>query len=224
MPSSGSVSHTAPGDGWGRLLRAPSVDLRGGWRVKTLGLGALALGSLVLLTLVLWFREPVAAADSGSFDYRLSHDAVMLSGTRERLFALERWQAQADQPAGASVNLLIVNSDDASSRWMFPDNSQTILRRDELHASDGMGIYAPVSGLVLTVASGDRQRQSLYYYRVGSGAAVRFLTADTIISGDQVGPDRYLVIYRDRARTAAGIYSLVDFRSVAEREMPEIPQ
>jgi hypothetical protein len=147
-----------------------------------------------------------------------------LNGSRERLFVLERWKTGASQPSGASVNLLIVDSDDASSQWMFPDNGQTILLRDELHATEGT--LAPVSGLVLTVGNtgGEKQQESLYYYRVGGGPAVRFLTADAIVSADQAGPDRYLVIYRNGTHTTAAIYSLVDFRVLVEKAAPDAPQ
>lgn len=196
------------------------MTFREHWRNGTLGLGMLAAAAVVVLALALWFRGPGAATSQAKYEYHLSHDAIVLAGTRERLFALERWQAPASQPAGASVNLLIVNSDDASSRWMFPYNGQTILIRDELHGGD-TAAYAPVTGLVLTVAAGERQ--SLYYYRVGGGPAVRFLTAESIIAADQAAAERYLVIYRNGARTTAAVYSLVDFRAVSERNTPEIP-
>jgi hypothetical protein len=214
-------------------LRQPSLYFRQQWRSNTVGLGALAVAGVVVLALVFWLRGPAApgSAQGGpqhgtSADYRLSHDAVLLSGTRERLFVLERWEPHSDQPSGASVNLLIVNSDDASSRWMFPDNGQTILTRDELHGIEGSSTYSPVTGLVLTVSNtgGEEQRQSLYYYRVGGAPAVRFLTADAIVSADQVASDRYLVIYRNGARTTAAVYSLVDFHPVSEKNTPDVPQ
>jgi hypothetical protein len=214
-------------------LRQPSLYLREQWRSNTVGLGALAVAGLIVLVLALWFRGPAAgsggwgsAGSAQDYDVRLSHDAVALTGTRERLFVLERWKANADPPTGASVNLLIVNSDDASSRWMFPDNGQTILSRDELHMTDGGTIYSPVTGLVLTVSNtaGESARESLYYYRIGGGPAVRFLTVDSIVSAQQAGSDRYLVIYRSGTRTVAAVYSLVDFRAVAEKIVPDIPQ
>jgi hypothetical protein len=203
--------------------------LREQWRTNTVGLSALAVAGLIVLALALWFRDPALGLGSAStgqgYDLRLSHDALALTGTRERLFVLERWKTDADPPSGASVNLLIVNSDDASSRWMFPDNSQTILSRDELHGTDGSPIYSPVTGLVLTVSNtaGEKARESLYYYRIGGGPAVRFLTADSIVSAQQAGSDRYLVIYRDGTHTMADVFSLVDFRVVTEKPVPDVP-
>ena len=213
-------------------VRQPSLYLREQWRTNTVGLGALAVAGLVVLALVLWSRDPVPgsgglgfAPTGQGYDFRLSHDAVALTGTHERLFVLERWKTDADPASGASVNLLIVNSDDASSRWMFPDNGQTILSRDELHVTDSGAGYSPVTGLVLTASNtaGEKARESLYYHRVGGGPAVRFLTADSIVSAEQAGSDRYLVLSRNGTRTVATVYSLVDFRAVTERKVPDVP-
>jgi hypothetical protein len=180
-----------------------------------------AIGAaVVLMGLILWLRAPGAAnAQRSDVEYRLSHDAVTLAGSREKLFVLERWQK--DGNSGAVTNILIVNSDDASSRWMFPDNGQTVLKRDELHGSDAANIWSPVTGLVLTVATG--ARESLYYYRVGGSPAVRFLTADAIISADQVAADRYLVLIRNGSQVTAAVYSLVDFRVVSTKAAPDVP-
>lgn len=206
-------------------MRQPSLYLRQQWRTNTAGLAALTLVGLVVVGFALWrlvpsSPGPQATASQAADDYRLSHDAISLNGTHEKLFVLERWKGNA---GGASVNLLIVNSDDATSRWMFPDNGQTILSRDELHSGDGA--FSPVSGLVLTVSArgSEKPHESLYFYRVGGGPAVRFLTVDTIISADQAGSDRYLVLARKDGHTTAALYSLIDFRVLAEKPAPDIP-
>lgn len=205
-------------------MRQPSLYLRQQWRTNTAGLAVLTLVGLIAVGFALWRLVPApngpqAAVSQAADDYRLSHDAIALSGTRERLFVLERWKSGA---GGAAVNLLVVNSDDASSRWMFPDNGQTILSRDELHSSEG---FAPVTGLVLTVSArgSEKPRESLYFYRVGGGPAVRFLTVDTVISADQAGSDRYLVLARKDGRLTAALYSLIDFRVLAEKPAPDVP-
>jgi hypothetical protein len=207
-------------------VRQPSLYLRQQWRTNTAALAGLTLVGLVVVGFALWrlvpsTPGPQATASQTADDYRLSHEAISLSGTREKLFVLEHWKSGG--AGGAAVNLLIVNSDDATSRWMFPDNGQTILSRDELHGSDGS--FAPVTGLVLTVGArgSEKPRESLYFYRVGGGPAVRFLTVDTIISADQAGSDRYLVLARKDGRTTAALYSLIDFRVLAEKPAPDIP-
>jgi hypothetical protein len=204
-------------------VRQPSLYLRQQWRTNTAALAGLTLAGLVVVGFALWRLvppEPQAIASQAADDYRLSHDAITLNGTREKLFVLEHWKGGA---TGAAVNLLIVNSDDATSRWMFPDNGQTILSRDELHGGDGG--FVPVTGLVLAVSARDAEkpRESLYFYRVGGGPAVRFLTVDTIISADQAGSDRYLVLARKDGHMTAALYSLIDFRVLAEKPAPDVP-
>jgi len=199
--------------------------------LNTASIAAFGLAGAVILvaSLIGWLRSPfvvdgdsMGLRDRGDYELQLSHDGVTLAGTSERLFGLERWKRDSGEPSGASVNILIVNSFDATSRWMFPDNGQTILSRDELHASDGA--FAPVTGLVLAVSNRDGDRQSLYCYRVGGGPAVRFLTADSIVTAQQAGIDRYLAIYRNGGTTTAAVFSLVDFRVLASKPLPDTPQ
>lgn len=215
-------------------MQQASTELR--QRFNTLGIAALGLVGVVILAVSLgaWLHNPAgvvegnlqpAAGGSTDYEFRLSHDALALAGTRERLFVLERWKT--DPPSGASVNFLIVDSGDATSRWMFPDNGQTILTRNELHTAYGVDAETPVAGLVLTVrqdAANGTMRQSLYYYRVGGGPAVRFLTADRIIAAQQVAPDRYLAIYRNGTKATVEIFSMVDFSAIAQKALPDIPQ
>lgn len=202
-------------------MRQPSLYVRQQFGFNPVSLGVLLAGTVVLLGLMLWLRGvsvPSAEDRADASEYRLSHDAVALAGTHEKLFVLERWH----KGEGASANILVVDGEDASSRWMFPDNTQTILKRDELHGGDGAGTWSPVTGLVLTVATA--AGESLYYYRVGGGPAVRFLSADTVISGDQVSSDRYLVLARRGSKVTAAVYSLVDFHVVTEKATPDVPQ
>ncbi len=204
----------------------PIQILRERWRSNPLGVVTAAFGVLFIAAiLAAWLRDPLPAGEQGSgqnAEFSLSQQAITLNGTRERLIVLERWNKDS---SGASVNLLIVNTDDASGRWMFPDNSQIILSRDELHSTDRD--VSPVTGLVLTVSTtggGEKARQSLYHYSIGGGPAVRFLTADSIVTAQQVGFDRYLVVYRNNNKSAAETFSLLDFRSLAQKPLPDIPQ
>lgn len=205
-------------------MRLPSLYFREQWRSNTTALAALTIAGLIVAGFALWRLVPqtVATANNPSQpadEYRLSHDAVSIAGSSVKLFVLERWH---DRAAGAAVNVLIVNGEDATSRWMFPDNGQTILRRDELHS--GESFAAPVTGLVLIVSNASGARESLYYYRVGGGPAVRFLTADDVISGEQVGGDRYLVLSRNGLHATAALYSLIDLKLLVEKPMPDVPQ
>lgn len=202
----------------GGAVRQPSLYVREQFGFNPASLVALIVGAIAVLGAILWLRMPAAPLEDNKdlAEYRLSHDAISLAGAREKLFVLERW----NKSEGASANVLIVNGDDATSHWMFPDNTQTILARDELHSGDGT--WSPVTGLVLTVATS--AGESLYYYRIGGGPAVRFMTADSVISGDQIGSDRYLVLARRGTKVTATVYSLADFKVVTEKDAPDVPQ
>ena len=180
---------------------------------------------LIAAVLVAWLRDPLQAGEPGAElgpGLHLSSNVIALGGTRENLMVLERRNGDS---SGAAVNILIVDADDASGRWMFPDNSQIILSRDTLYA--GAAGSSPVTGLVLTVGDpgGTKgARQSLYSYRVGGGPAVRFLTADAILAAKQSGFDRYLVVYRNGGKAIAGTFSLADFKSLAQQPLPDVPR
>ena len=132
---------------------------------------------------------PVPKSAEHGYTYRLASDAIRLSGTREEIFALKRWKGGLD---ARDVNLLVVNDASAASRWLFRGTDRTILARDEVHASDvaDFNAYSPVVAIVLTVADADtnkddridgKERQSLYFYRVGGASAVKFFTADRVL-------------------------------------------
>ena len=181
---------------------------------------------------------PVSMSAEHGYTYGLARDALRLSGTREELFALKRWKGAGYGASSANaqdVNLLIVDDGDATSHWLFRGYDRTILSRDEVHASDVADInaYSPVVALVLTVLDADtnkdgridgKDRQSLYVYRVGGASAVKFFTADDVLSARQVGTDRYLVIFENGNKAAAQIFSMVDFKPLSQKPLPDVPE
>ncbi|MDE2134384.1 MAG: hypothetical protein KGM97_09340 [Alphaproteobacteria bacterium] len=214
------------------------------WRFNAVAMAVIGLGVIVafagFLLSALWSAPRsdragtfVAVPKSArhGYTYGLGNDAFRLAGTSEEVFVLERWKGD-DSPSGArNVNLLVVNGDTAASHWLFRGNAQLILSRDEVHASDiaNYNALSPVTALVLTVADAGtdgaaKDRESLYYYRVGGGDAVRFFTADRILAGRQAGADKYLVIYQDGGAAAAGLFSTYDFRLLAKKPVPQIPE
>jgi hypothetical protein len=175
---------------------------------------------------------PVAKSAERGYTYRLAGDAIPLSGTREQIFALKRWNGDSD---GQDVNLLVVDSGNATSRWLFRGTDRTILARDEVHASDvaNYNAYSPVVALVLTVVDADtnqdggidrKDRESLYFYRVGGASAVKFFTADHVLSAQQAGNDRYLVIFENGNKAAAQLFSLLDFKPLIQSPLPDVPE
>jgi hypothetical protein len=182
---------------------------------------------------------PVPKSAEHGYTYRLARDAIRLSGTREEIFALRRWKGDLDDGASSSgaqdVNLLVVDDSSAASHWLFRGTGRTILSRDEVHASDvaNYNAYSPVVALVLTVLDADtnrdgkidgKDRESLYVYRVGSAFAVEFFTADHILAAQQVGSDRYLVIYEDGNKAAAQLFSMLDFKPLSQEPLPDVPE
>ena len=183
---------------------------------------------------------PVPKSAEHGYTYRLARDAIRLSGTREVVFALKRWKGDPDESGASSsgaqdVNLLIVDDGNVASHWLFRGTDRTILARDEVHASDiaNYNAYSPVVALVLTVLDADTNKdgridrknwESLYFYRVGGASAVKFFAADHVLAAQQVGTDRYLVIYENGNKAAAQLFSMVDFKPLAQNPLPDVPE
>ncbi len=216
------------------------------WRFNAAAMAVIGLGIIVafagFLISALWSAPQsdratafVAVPKSArhGYTYRLGNDAFRLAGTSEEVFVLERWKGDDSSSGARNVNLLVVNGDTAASYWLFRGNGQLILSRDEVHASDiaNYNEMSPVKALVLTVADvgadgklAAGNRESLYYYRIGDRGAVRFFTADRILAGRQAGADKYLVIYQDAGAAAAGLFSTYDFRLLAKKPVPQVPE
>jgi len=214
------------------------------WRFNAVAMAVIGLGIIVAfvvgLVTSLWGGRqldsagafgPVPNAAKGGYTYRLENNAIHLAGTSEAMFVLRRWKGEPREggsraSSGQDVNLLVVNGSNAESHWLFHGTDRRILSRDELHASDTSSYNdaSPVVALVLAVAEADagEEHESLYYYRVGGGTAVRFFTADHILARQQFGTDRYLVIYEDRHSAGTNLFSLIDFKLLATKKLPEI--
>jgi hypothetical protein len=175
---------------------------------------------------------PVPKNVARGYTFRLAGDAISLSGTREEIFVLKRWKGESD---AQDVNLLVVDDGNATSRWLFRGTDRMILARDEVHASDvaNFNAYSPVVALVLTVVDADtnqdgridrKDRKSLYFYRVGGASAVKFFTADRVLSAQQAGADRYLVIYENGNKAAAQLFSVFDLKSLSQSALPDVPE
>ena len=181
---------------------------------------------------------PPKSAEQG-YTYKLGNDAIRLAGTVRSALCVARWKGVGRDANSASteasaqdVNLLAVDGNDATGHWLLRGTNQKNLSRDELHVSDAADITAtsPVIALVLTVAEKDRSgantgkdRESLCLYRVGAANAVRFFTADRILANQQLGADRYVVIFENGNTAGTDLFSLVDFRVLSAKPLPDIP-
>lgn len=183
---------------------------------------------------------PVPKSAEHGFTYRLAPDVIRLSGTREVVFVLKRWKGDPDGYGASSfgaqdVNLLVVDDGNATSHWLFRGTDRTILSRDEVHALDvaNFNAFSPVVALVLTVLEADtnkdgridgRDRESLYFYRIGGASAVEFFTADHVLAAQQIGTDKYLVVYENGNKAAAALLSMIDFKPLSQKPLPVVPE
>jgi hypothetical protein len=204
---------------------------------------------------------PIPAAAEKEFTYRLEDGGVSQWVGQEGIAALERWKgapasyglemkvmiaaSSSRRWAGnRNVNMLAVNSGDASSHWLFKGYDRAILSDDLIYpgrttAEQSADRYAPLefrsaaTALVMTVVDADtngdgdlseKDRQSFYVYRPGTGDPVKLFTADLIKSAHQTGPSSYLVIYEKGRSAFAATYSIPDFKLVAEKPLPDVPK
>lgn len=139
-----------------------------------------------------------------------------------------------------SVNFLAVNPSTAESRWVFDGYGRMIIGGDLIDSVippipvplvPGQ-VTSPAIALVMTVVDADtnkdgelteKDRKSLFVYRAGAIKAVRLFTADLIVSRQQTDNYRYLVIYENGSSAVAATYSLPDFKLIAEKPLPKVP-
>lgn len=139
-----------------------------------------------------------------------------------------------------SVNLLAIDQSTVESHWIFRGYNRAILSDDPVYDVIPSPIVPFEPGparssaiaLVITVVDADtnkdgelteKDRQSVYVYRPGTAEAVRLLTADFIVSRQQSGNDRYLVVYENGSSAIAATYSVPDFRLIVEKPLPKVP-
>ena len=69
-----------------------------------------------------------------------------------------------------------------------------------------------------------KDRHSLYVYRAGAVEAVKFISADSFLSLQQMGADKYLVIYENGKTAAAATFSLPDLKLLSDKSLPNVPK
>jgi hypothetical protein len=144
-----------------------------------------------------------------------------------------------------AVNLLAIDGTSGAGHWLFRGFSRAVLSEDMI-VKPGVkpspanpdvpgqitGRGGDVLALVIHTIDADtdkdgaltqKDRQSLYIYRPGSGFATKLIDVDYLLSSEQMGDGRYLVVY-ERGKTAvAAAYSLPDFKPVSEKPVPSVP-
>jgi len=190
---------------------------------------------------------PVPQGAEKTFTYRLESNGVRQQVGQEELIALGRWAGSPESyglsrgvservsPQSNRVNLLAVDQATAESHWLFKGYDRAIVADevvyDTISQRPDHSSSSPVALAMLVIDSDtnkdgeltEKDRQSIYIYRPGEAGAVRLLTADLIVSHKQTSNDHYLVIYENGSAGVAASYSLPEFKLIAEKPLPKVP-
>ena len=147
------------------------------------------------------------------------------------------------------VNLLAVDTRTSASHWLFHGYDRMILTEDAVYelapadtnrssptiiSANGTGRGAQLAiALVLQTVDADtnkdgklsaKDEHSLYVYRAGASEVVKIIAADDFLSTQQIGLDKYLVVYENGKTATAASYSLPDFKLLSEKPLPNVPK
>jgi hypothetical protein len=134
-----------------------------------------------------------------------------------------------------TVNILAVDGADATSHWLFKGLNHSILAEENqitaITASDTPN--SPVTALVIDAlnARPDKsgalianQLDELYFYRLGSDAAIEFFSARDISSVIQVNAGKLLVVYKNGESIGSATFSTTDFKLIAQSRVAPVPK
>jgi hypothetical protein len=198
--------------------------------------------------------RPVPRAAEQNYTYRLESQYDTASLPHERILVLRRWKGSPESygfalekpPASLSyssystytdaANLLAINTDDGTSRWLFEGYGRTILTQEVIFngppPSIGRATSAePIASVIRSVDSDTnkdgeldgKDTQSLYAYRPGDTRAVKFFTADYILSAGETDAENYLVVYEKGPSAFAATFHIPDFKLKSVQKIPGVP-
>ncbi len=149
---------------------------------------------------------------------------------------------QMDSPAGmvglGAVNLLVIDGATGKSHWMFSGYKRLILSAVLLYEDEQPALAfqnrdaTPAAGAILRIIDKDTNgdgkltpddRLSLYVYLPGS-QPVEFLSADTIVSMDHIGKDKFLIVYENGKSAFAATYDSTIFKLISREQLPNVPK
>jgi hypothetical protein len=160
------------------------------------------------------------------------------------VYGLQHMSASYDmtEPAFLGVNALAVSPNSGDSHWLFRGYRRAILSESSISLSErpaepdtavAPGTAQTVIAMAMTAVEVDtnkdgrlseKDRQSLYVYREGMAEAMKLLTGDLIISAQQSGVDRFLVISENGKSGLATTFSIPDFKLIAQKPLPNVSQ
>lgn len=159
------------------------------------------------------------------------------------------WLAYGPYGAGQVLNLLVVD-DKGEGHWLFKSNKQEIVQRDAVFKGtlgapipQGLTDVRPVIGIIMVVNEGEPKPvaaslpgavplpatpaavpTAIYMWKLGAVEAVKLLDIDELVNGEQIGADRYHVVYKKGKETRVAVYSLPAFEKLSDKPMPSAPK
>jgi hypothetical protein len=135
-----------------------------------------------------------------------------------------------------TVNLMDIDSKTGEGHWLFKGTNRNITMRDGVREGDlpenATSDSRPLVGLVLWVDENvtDKDKAptlnrnvSVYYWKNGTAEPVKLLTAEDGVSTGQIDGKRYGIVYKKGGKSISVIYSVPDFKIVAEKTLPDVP-
>jgi hypothetical protein len=165
----------------------------------------------------------------------------VLTGTNDAMMVLKRGgKQQYGSFSGSggreeiSVNILIVDTETAKSRWLFPGVKRAIGSSFLVRAIGPSKTLSdnPVTALLMSVADRDTDgngtidssdAESLYIYKPGTLSAVKLLDARAISNIVQIDSGKFLVTYYDGKSDRVVIYAVDGFKPLAQGVVAPTP-
>jgi hypothetical protein len=196
--------------------------------------------------------RPVPKGAEQNYTYRLEDQADVDSLPHEKMLALRRWKGapetyglakeyERDIRSASSVftdavNLLAIDTSNGTSRWLFDGYARSILSQEIIYSGGPPPPQATSSAAVASVIRSidadtnrdgefdEKDIQSLYFYRPGDKRAIRFFTADYILSEKETDDGDFLVVYEKGSAAFAVTYHVPDFKLKSRLQLPDVPR
>jgi hypothetical protein len=143
-----------------------------------------------------------------------------------------------------AVNLLVIDTQSGASKWLFGGYKRRILSQEAVYQgapkqpaplpaqSGSKTAIATAIALVLRTIDADTNKdgeldskdvQSLYYFRSNNARAVKFFSAEYILSSGETDTGDYLIVYEQGREAFAATFEIPDFKLKSTQKLPEVP-
>jgi hypothetical protein len=141
-----------------------------------------------------------------------------------------------DYVPSQDVNILVTDAKSGEGVWLFPTNQQVITSRDAVYEGAAKAVTQsntdprPVVGMVMMVTDigkagkAIKDTASVYLWTKQSAKMVKLFAADKVLSYDQSGAERYMILYQRGAETRLATYAVPGFDLQSDKRMPDMPK